>query len=232
MYSGIRHIFFDLDHTLWDFETNSRAALEEMFASHGMRGKCRTDFPQFLKTYEAVNDRYWTLYSAKQVSKDDLRYLRFQDTFMHYGYDDVALAKHWADEYLQLSPYKTNLMPGAREVLDYLRPHYTLHLITNGFKEVQDIKIDQTKLRPYFQTILISEEHGLSKPDTAIFRLAETLSSAHTSECIMIGDNYEMDIVGASNASWQAIHLTGEPMTYTATGVKGIARLKELEELF
>jgi putative hydrolase of the HAD superfamily len=232
MYSRIRHIFFDLDHTLWDFETNSRAALEEMFVNHGIDAKCNTAFSEFLQTYEGINHRYWELYSAKQVSKDELRYRRFHDAFMHYGYDNVELARHWADEYLHLSPYKTNLMPGAIEVLEYLKPRYTLHLITNGFKEVQDIKIDCSKLRSYFHTILISEEHGLSKPDPQIFRLAETLSGARMEECVMIGDNIDMDVHGAQQAGWQAIHLTPTTMTYNAAEIRGIAQLAELRSFF
>ena len=231
MYQQIKHIFFDLDHTLWDFETNSREALSDMFERHALATKCQTAFCEWLDVYEAINHRYWALYSSKGISKEELRYRRFYDAFQHFGYDNLELSKHWAEEYLQLSPYKTNLMPGAIEVLNYLQPKYTLHLITNGFREVQNIKIDQSALRSYFQTILISEEHGVSKPEPDIFRLAETLSGASTSECLMIGDNYDMDVNGATGANWKAIHLNVNGGSEEKTSTVQISELKELLKL-
>ncbi|MBS1637489.1 MAG: YjjG family noncanonical pyrimidine nucleotidase [Bacteroidetes bacterium] len=228
MYSHIKHIFFDLDHTLWDFETNSREALSDMFSKHELEEKCNTTFCEWIDVYEAINHQYWNLYSTRGITKEELRYRRFYDAFLHFKYDDLELSKHWAEEYLQISPYKTNLMPGAMEVLDYLKPRYTLHLITNGFKEVQNIKIDKSRLRAYFHTILISEEHGVSKPEPEIFRLAETLSGASTGECLMIGDNHDMDINGAKGANWKAIHLNVAGNNEEKPGTVQISELKEL----
>lgn len=232
MYQHIRHIFFDLDHTLWDFETNSREALSDLFVTHGMSHKCQTSAEAFIAMYETINQRYWELYSRQEVSKEKLRYGRFYDTFMHFGYDNLELAEIWATEYLELSPYKTNLLPGAIEILEYLKLRYTLHLITNGFKEVQHIKLSQSRLRHYFSQVLISEEHGVGKPDTKIFRLAETCSGATADECVMIGDNYESDIAGAMAAGWQAIHLNRNGHNPAGHAERSILDLAELKDLF
>lgn len=228
MYSAIRHIFFDLDHTLWDFETNSREALHDLFVKDGLEQACKATYSEFIKAYEAINHRYWQLYGEQKVTKEELRYKRFHDAFTHFGYDNEALARQWADDYLKLSPYKTNLVAGSLEVLDYLGRRYTLHLITNGFIEVQNIKLDHSRLRPYFQNIIISEEHGFNKPDVRIFRLAEALSIAKPEQCLMIGDNYDADIVGAQQAGWLAVHL--DPLHNGPLKAPGKV-IRELQEL-
>lgn len=228
MYSAIRHIFFDLDHTLWDFETNSREALRDLFVKDALEQACKAPYGEFIKAYEAINHRYWQLYGEQKVTKEELRYKRFYDAFVHFGYDNEVLARQWADEYLKLSPYKTSLVAGSLEVLDYLKDKYALHLITNGFIEVQNIKLDHSKLRPYFRNIIISEEHGFNKPDVRIFRLAEALSGAKPGECLMIGDNYDTDIMGAQQAGWQAIHLNPLREAGMAGAEKVVAELREL----
>lgn len=231
MYSAIRHIFFDLDHTLWDFETNSREALHDLFVKDGLEQACKAPYSEFIKAYEAINHRYWQLYGEQKVTKEELRYKRFHDAFVHFGYDNETLARQWADDYLRLSPYKTNLVHGSLDVLDHLKEKYTLHLITNGFIEVQNIKLDHSRLRPYFQNIIISEEHGFNKPDVRIFRLAEALSAAKPEECLMIGDNYETDITGAQQAGWQAIHLDPLQDGFSKGSEKAIKTLPELKAL-
>ena len=226
----IKHIFFDLDNTLWDFEKNSREALLQLFTEHGLEKKCGVDFAGFLEVYEAVNHELWHLYSLQQTTKAELRYTRFYKAFLHFKYDDIDMAHHWADEYLKISPYKTHLMEGTMEVLNYLKQHYVLHLITNGFKEVQHIKLDSCGLTAFFDQVIISEDHGLNKPDVRIFELAEKLAGVQKSECVMIGDNYDADIVGAMNADWKAIHLSQHivgPGNYLR-----IVNLSELLKLF
>jgi putative hydrolase of the HAD superfamily len=158
--------------------------------------------------YEAVNHELWHLYSLQQTTKEELRYRRFYQTFLHFKYNDLEMAHCWADEYLRISPYKTHLIEGALEVLNYLKQQYVLHLITNGFKEVQHIKLDTCGLTSFFDQVIISEDHGFNKPDIKIFELAEKLAKVDKSECVMIGDNYEADIAGALNAGWKAIHLS------------------------
>lgn len=182
-----------------------------LFTEHGIENKCATDFNEFLVVYEAVNHELWHLYSMQQTTKNELRYKRFYETFLHFKYDDIDLAHCWADDYLKISPYKTHLIEGSLEVLNYLKQNYVLHLITNGFKEVQHVKLDTCGLTSFFDQVIISEDHGYNKPDIKIFELAERLAKVDKAACVMIGDNYEADIIGAMNAGWKAIHLSRTP---------------------
>jgi putative hydrolase of the HAD superfamily len=228
----VKHIFFDLDHTLWDFEKNSREAILHLFLEYGFDTTLKTDFNTFVAVYEAINHELWRLYALKQVTKEELRYQRFHKTFLHFGYDDVELAKKWDDEYLTISPYKKHLIEGSLEVLNYLKEkNYVLHIITNGFREVQHIKLDQSGLKDFFRHIIISEDHGVNKPDIKIFELAQSLSGAKQPECVMIGDNYDADILGALNANWKAVYLSLTPQHNEQAGFYQISALRQLKEL-
>lgn len=151
---------------------------------------------------------------------------------MHFKYNNLQLAHHWADDYLKISPYKTHLIDGAMDVLMYLKEKYQLHIITNGFKEVQHIKLDYSNLKPFFEHIIISEEHGFNKPDIKIFDLAQQLTNAQSHQCVMIGDNYDTDILGALNANWKAIYLSNSQMVNASDNYFQINRLINLKELF
>lgn len=228
----IKHIFFDLDNTLWDFEKNSREALLHLFNEHEISTKCETDFATFIDVYEAINHELWHQYSLKQTTKEELRYQRFYKAFTQFNYDDLELSHHWANEYLKLSPYKTHLIDGTLDVLSYLENKYELHIITNGFKEVQHIKLDSCNLKQYFKHIIISEEHGFNKPDIKIFQLAEELVKSHNQECVMIGDNFDTDILGALNAEWKAIYFSTENREEDYKPYLQINKLSELKHLF
>lgn len=227
-----KHIFFDLDHTLWDFEKNSREAISHLFFEYQFDIIFKTDFETFIGVYESINHHLWQLYALQQISKEELRYQRFHKTFLHFHLDDVAIAKRWADEYLAISPYKTHLIEGSLDILNYLKEkNYVLHIITNGFKEVQHVKLTQSKLKDFFQHIIISEDHGFNKPDIRIFELAQELSGATTAECVMIGDNYDNDVVGALNANWKAVYLSEKPLQHPHTNFYRIDKLQELKKL-
>ena len=229
---NIKHIFFDLDNTLWDFEKNSREALLHLFLEHNIKLHCKTDFDGFIDIYEAINHELWHLYSLQQTTKEELRYKRFYKTFLHFKYENLILAHLWADDYLKISPYKTHLIDGAMDVLLYLKEKYQLHIITNGFKEVQHIKLDYSNLKPFFEHIIISEEHGFNKPDIKIFDLAQRLTAAQIDECVMIGDNYDADILGALNAQWKAIYLSDNQKENDDKNYSQINRLIQLKEFF
>jgi putative hydrolase of the HAD superfamily len=228
----IKHIFFDLDNTLWDFEKNSREALLHLFLEHDLKEHCKTDFLDFITVYETINHELWHLYSLNKTSKEELRFQRFYKAFLHFKYDNLALANLWADEYLALSPFKTHLIQDASVVLQYLQSSYNLHIITNGFKEVQHIKLDACNLKPHFQHIIISEEHGFNKPDVQIFRLAEKLTGSRPDQCVMIGDNYEADILGALNAGWKGIYFSPNVVQNPNPLFNQIDRLILLKEYF
>jgi putative hydrolase of the HAD superfamily len=229
--NSIKHVFFDLDNTLWDFEKNSREALLELFLLHDIERKCCVNFNSFILVYEAINHQLWEMYGQKKITKDELRYQRFYKAFCNYGLDELDLAYLWADEYLRISPYKKNLIEGSTDILTYLNQKYSVHIITNGFKEVQDIKLEQNNLKPFFQKIIISEEHGVSKPQIEIFKLAQQYTNSIAEECIMIGDNYEADVLGAVNANWNAVHLSKEKINNLESKIIHISQLKELKNI-
>lgn len=223
-------MFFDLDDTLWDFEKNSSTVLKDLFFEFNLAEKLSADFETFYSTYKKINLDLWVQYYKKQIDKTYLRNHRFNLAFKEFGYDNYDENLLITEQYLKRSPKGTHLKEGCLDVLNYLKDNYILHIITNGFKEVQHIKIDGCKLRDYFSQIVISEEHSLTKPDEQIFRLAESFAGASAEECVMIGDNFESDIEGALNAGWEAIYFSEE----IKNGYKGhaIRKLEELKEMF
>lgn len=203
-----RHLFFDLDDTLWDFEKNSALVLEQIYGEFELNKKLSVDFETFLARYKEVNLALWSKYYRREIDKAYLRNHRFNETFKLFGYDNYTENLEVTDIYLTQSPKGTMLKDGCHETLSYLSQKYNLHIITNGFKEVQHIKMEGSGIKHFFEHIIISEEHGLVKPDEKIFRLAENLASTSKEHCVMIGDSFESDISGAMNAGWEAIHLS------------------------
>lgn len=199
------HLFFDLDNTLWDFDLNSYRVLQNLYSSLELEAKLKVEFDEFHSFYKKKNDELWHLYYKQMIQKSELRYKRFYDSFLNFGWNDIELSKHLSEEYVRISPYSKALKPGTVETLEALVKNHELHIITNGFKEVQNIKIDNCGLRPYFKQIIISEEHGLTKPNIEIFRLAQEKAQATKEECVMIGDNWVSDIEGALGAGWKAV---------------------------
>jgi putative hydrolase of the HAD superfamily len=227
-----KHIFFDLDHTLWDFETNSKTALREIYDENGLLELGVPSFEEFHEKYVPINDRYWARYHNGIVDKQKVRFGRFYDTLALFGLKDDVLAERMAESYIVNSPRMTALFPDAVDVLVYLQnKQYKLHLITNGFAEVQWIKIEHSGLKPFFEHIIISEEVGTQKPDKAIFEIAMERAKALCDECLMVGDNYNTDIVGAKNAGIDQIFFNPnknrkkEPVTYEIT------RLIEIQDI-
>lgn len=227
---NIKHIFFDLDDTLWDFEKNSGHVLEQLFLEFDLTSKLKTDYSNFHTTYKKTNSQLWLQYAKKEIDKQYLRNHRFNLVFNQFDYDNYDENLIITDHYLNRAPKGTHLKEGCIEILDYLKENYHLHIITNGFKEIQFIKIDGCGLRDYFKNVIISEEHDLTKPDEQIFRLAEKFAGAKKEECIMIGDNFTSDVEGALNAGWDAIYFSHEnSKNYSG---KHITSLNELKEIF
>ncbi|MDP3558211.1 MAG: YjjG family noncanonical pyrimidine nucleotidase [Bacteroidota bacterium] len=227
---NIKHIFFDLDDTLWDFERNSVHILKQLFLEFDLETKLKTDFQNFAGIYKTVNLQLWQQYSKKEITKDYLRNRRFNLVFNQFNYDNYDENIIITEHYLNRAPKGKHLKEGCIETLNYLKQNYHLHIITNGFKEIQSIKIESCGLKDYFKNIIISEEHQLSKPEEKIFRLAEDFASAKKEECVMIGDNFESDVEGALNAGWKAIYFA--PENSTTNKGSHIKNLSELKLLF
>ncbi|MCX7744340.1 MAG: YjjG family noncanonical pyrimidine nucleotidase [Flavobacteriales bacterium] len=201
----IKHIFFDLDKTLWDFETNSRNALEELYYHHQLPQYGVNDFNLFFKLYTQINDQCWDLYRKNIINKEYLRHQRFFLTLKKFGIENRQLAKAIGKDYVALSPTKTALVSGAKELLEHLKGRYHLHIITNGFEEIQYLKLKNTGIDHYFKEVITSERAGRRKPDPAIFQFAMKKTGAIPENSLMIGDDLEIDIQGARSNGWQTI---------------------------
>ncbi len=226
--NNYKHIFFDLDHTLWDFDRNSRETLEELFEAYSLKNYGIHVFEDFVETYKKVNDQKWDEYRKGNISKENLRATRFHDTLMRFEINHPELAAEIDREYIQRSPHKTNLFPHALEVLAYLAEKYTLHIITNGFTEVQDIKITKSGLLPFFTYRITSEEAGANKPDPVIFRHALKMAGAKRTESIMVGDNLEVDIIGARRVGLDQVYFNPDRKPHREKVTFEISKLSEL----
>ncbi|MFM6945503.1 MAG: YjjG family noncanonical pyrimidine nucleotidase [Flavobacteriales bacterium] len=199
------HLFFDLDRTLWDFDRNSENALKQIFAEEELEARIG-GFEHFHQQYVYQNAHLWKLYGKGKIKKDDLRYERFRVTLKHFKLQDEALVRRLSDAYVQISPLQTALFPAAIETLQELQQMgYNLHIITNGFQEVQFIKLENCGLRAFFDVIVCSEFVGKNKPEPAIFNYAMNQAGAKPAQAIMIGDDYHVDVAGALRAGMQAV---------------------------
>lgn len=209
--NNIRHIFFDLDRTLWDFESSAREAFRRIFDQYELRSKGVPSHEDFHESYNTFNNRLWDMYRKGEITKDDLRGRRFVETLYSYNIDDKNLGDAIGDEYVRVSPLIVRLFPYALNILEYLtKKNYNLHIITNGFEEVQTVKLRESDMRKYFDKIITSEEAGIKKPEPGIFNYAFKKTGALPEESIMIGDDYEVDIVGAKNVGMSQIFFDPE----------------------
>lgn len=204
------HLFFDLDHTLWDFRGNSRETLRELHDLEKLSALGVAQVDEFIEVYEEVNHAMWAKYSAGRMEKAVLRVLRFRDTLLRFGIRDGRLADRLANHYLDLSPRKPLLMPGAGQLLKDLHGHYRMHIITNGFDEVQHIKLQCSGIDHLFDVVLTSERAGAHKPDARIFEEALRRTKASVAESLMVGDNVLADMLGARQAGWDHAHYHAE----------------------
>ena len=195
-------IFFDLDHTLWDFDKNSGFAFAKIFEIHDIL----VPYDEFLKIYSPINFQYWKWYREERVTKAQLRYGRLKKTFDKMGIsvtDDII--HKLSEDYITHLPSINHVFDGTFELLDFLKPKYKLHIITNGFEEVQHTKMERSGLAPYFDTITSSETAGVKKPHPRIFEMALASAKTQAAHSMMIGDTYEADILGAEAMGMRTI---------------------------
>lgn len=231
MIKTYQHIFFDLDETLWDFQTNSREALHELFISYNFSNKGIPSLEAFLEVYFPINEKMWKLFSNGLIEMNQLRYQRFEQTFNVFNIYDTALVNQVGSAYTTIASNKTNLIPHAIEVLNYLHKKYTLHIITNGFEDVQQVKIKNCDLANYFTTITSSEKSGYKKPDERMFTYALKQANAQPENCIMIGDNLEADIFGAKNSKIDQVYFNPLAKPHNESITHEIKSLKSLFNL-
>lgn len=222
------HIFFDLDRTLWDFETNSHETLSELAHKYKLSEKGIDSVDEFIAGYIRINERMWDEYRKGLIDKNTLSYDRFHEALGKYKITDRNLSENIGNDYIAISPLKTNLFPGTLEVLHYLNKKYSLHIITNGFEEVQHIKIKNCGIKHFFDQIITSERAGFKKPDVRIFQYSMNAVNAESTKSLMIGDSLEADIIGARNAGLQQVYFNPCGEKHNEDVTFEIKNLKEL----
>jgi putative hydrolase of the HAD superfamily len=226
-----RHLFFDLDHTLWDFETNADETLRHLFEEHSL-SRHGISVEKFIKEYSDINHGLWRLYQGGKITQQQLRTTRFPRTFVQLGLREEDSPAGISEQFTAILPQKKAVFPFTYDVLDYLRDKgYRLHLITNGFKDIQYIKLDSSRLTEYFEEIVTSECCGHLKPDTRIFEHALERTGATAPESLMIGDNLECDVLGAYNAGLDQVYFNPDKRRHFNQITYEISCLSELKEI-
>lgn len=193
-------LFFDLDHTLWDYDKNSTEALSDLFEKYELEAAGDITLDHFLKTFEKVNTKLWNNYNKGHIGRDYIRENRFVQILETFGIKDENMSNYMSEEYLNLCPQKTHLFPYTLEVLNYLKERYRLFILTNGFNDVQHIKITNSKLDTFFEGMITSDSSGHRKPSKEIFDYAMLQAKTKNHQSLMIGDNLTTDIKGAQTA--------------------------------
>jgi len=221
----IKHIFFDLDHTLWDFDRNSALTFKKIFYKHSITA----DYDQFIESYTPINLKYWKLYREEKIEKENLRYRRLKDTFdsIEFEISDEVI-NLLSEDYITYLTTFNHLFEGTQELLQSLGSRYKLHIITNGFDQAQKKKMEASKISHYFNTVTNAELAGVKKPNPIIFNHALKLARAKPEESIMIGDSYEADILGALNVGLDVIHFNYHKIRPNKS-IKQVDSLLELE---
>ncbi|GAA4359817.1 YjjG family noncanonical pyrimidine nucleotidase [Hymenobacter saemangeumensis] len=226
-----RHLFFDLDHTLWDFEKNADETLRTLYDQHSLARHGSFTVDEFIKVYSDINHALWRLYQGNKISQEQLRSARFVRTLTKLGVAEEDVPADISRQFTDLLPHKSAVFPFTHEVLAYLKPRYRLHLITNGFKDIQHIKLASSNLTPYFEEVVTSECSGCLKPDPRIFAHALERAGATAAESLMIGDNLECDVLGACNAGIDQVYFNPEKRRHFNQVTHEISCLSELKRI-
>lgn len=236
LWTGIRMVWLDLDDTLWDFAANSHEALGEVYHQVGL-ARFWDDTESWRDDYHEVNARLWKLYAPGKITRDFLRMERFREPLVQTGRisdgDARALSVRLDELYLALLARKSKLVEWARELLTRLcHAGYRVGILSNGFKEVQYGKMRSSDIERYIDTVVLSDEIDINKPDERIYRYAEEKAGVTAAESMMIGDNPDTDILGAVNAGWRAILFAPSSETYTPDYLgRGVAMVSSLSEI-
>lgn len=225
-----KHLFFDLDHTLWDHNTNSKIGLEEIYQKFNLQDLGILSSSKFYLKFNEINHQLWDKYETGKISQPELRHTRFRLIFSQLGIDNHSVCDEISDTYISISSKKHHLLPNAQETLEYLFPKYPMHIITNGFDEIQSIKMDAGKISHFFQEVITSQNSGYKKPDSRIFEYALKKIKATPQECLMIGDSFQSDIVGATRAGIDAVFFNPDQRNQDIS-IKPKYEIQDLREL-
>ena len=225
-----KHIYFDLDHTLWDYRANSYEAFQDLYYHYELDKKIES-LDTFVKVFVKYNDILWDQYRKGEIKKKFLMTERFILTLGEFGIHNHGMAEQMGHDYITISPYKTNLLPNTLEVLAYLSPKYELYILTNGFNEVQFIKLRESGLASYFKKVITSEDVGFQKPRKEIFEYALKTVNARKSESLMVGDDLRVDVLGARDFGIDQVFFNPDRKEHTEDVTYEISSLNELQNI-
>lgn len=225
-----KNIFFDLDRTLWDFDTNALQTFKEIYESYELF-KHFSNFTEFYDSYKAINDKLWEKYRNCEISKEELSWKRFYDTLKTKGICDEEMSRAMSFDYINKGPEKTALFPDTIQILEYLQSKYSLYIVTNGFKEVQYKKMSNCKLESFFKKIFVSEEVGYNKPDKRFFEHVLKQTKATAKDSLIIGDDLKVDIEGAKNCMIDSVWLNTNNSDISDLPNYIISELQELKSI-
>ena len=226
-----QHIFFDLDHTLWDYDRNVTESLSELYQIYGLQELGIPTFEKFFASFHAVNFQLWDWYNVGKIDKDNLRKERFPRIFEHAGGKSEAIPAAFEEDFMHRTSSKPHVFPYSKEILTYLKQKYRIHVITNGFNESQAKKMKSANLDGYFELVVTSETTGFKKPDPRIFEYAMHQLQTQAEACLMIGDNPASDILGAQRANIDQVYFNPEGKVIDLQPTYEISHLQELEQL-
>jgi putative hydrolase of the HAD superfamily len=225
-----RHIFFDLDHTLWDFERNSEETIAELFDELALADRISSARAVY-ESFRTVNRSLWDAYHLDHISKEELRKRRFEMVLEQHGLKDDDLANRFSDMYLAICPTKSYLLPNVKEVLNYLSGHYYIHLISNGFEETTSQKLISSDLTAYFITVCTPSHSGYKKPNAQMFHYALQNANAEANTSLMVGDDLEADVLGAKRFGMAQVYYNPEKKAHEHQVTFEIERLEELKDI-
>ncbi len=226
-----QHLFFDLDHTLWDHHKNANETLEDLYRDYNLGHLARFSSADFIKSFHEINHTLWDKYNHGQLDQLYIRQNRFPLVLNTFGIEQQQVPVGLAEAYLQQCPQKPHLMPHTLPVLEYLNKRYEMSIITNGFSDVQDIKMSCSGLLKYFDHIITSEQAGKLKPHPQIFDFALQTVQLTKEACIMIGDNASTDIAGAQAIGMDQIYYDPQNQQQATNPTYTVKSLQELQEL-
>lgn len=221
-------LLFDLDHTLWDYETNAEETLKDLFVRFKLEERGVTSFRYFVETFRRINRDLWDRYDRGLIGQETIRTERFDRVFRDTGIEDSRSALEFSKFYLQELPQKKNLLPEARETLEYLHPRYPITVVTNGFDEIQSAKIASAGIGHYFRHVVTSQRAGNKKPSRRIFEFALEQTGHAPEQAVMVGDNLQTDIAGAAAAGIDTVFYNPGQTIHSVPVTYEIKSLKEL----
>jgi putative hydrolase of the HAD superfamily len=231
MQKRYENIFFDLDRTLWDFDKSAQQTFKEIYLDYDLKNRGINSFKEFTIRYNINNDMLWGYYRRGEIKKEILSVQRWELTLQDFNIEDIPLAEKMSEHYLSRSPLKVNLFDYSHEILQYLNGKYSLHIITNGFEEVQYKKLAASDLRKYFKTVVTSEEAGCKKPEAGIFEFAMQQAGGNIQNSIMVGDDLSVDILGAKKIEMDQIFVNHVQQKHTEQPTYEVYSLKEIEKI-